>query len=936
MIQILYLIIRLLEIIVSTKVFLKDEFKLMKINENIHGERELETDPVTSTITINNDRFNRRYIRSCGMYLLLFLICIGFYMINMAVEHVYPFGSRSFLYQDACDQYPGILKIFLEWLHSGDKGSFIWERGLGIDIVLNMFYYCMSPFNIIAIVLGPDRVELSMTLMIVLKASCLAPAGLFFFRHSKIRRFAEKGLSEKYITVISMMFGLLYALNSYVVVYNHNVLWLDGLILLPFIAIAVEHLAEGKWQLRYTLLLACAFLFNYYFAFYICLFIVCYFFMQDWKNAKNLWSGVCRFFGWSVMAVSIAGMVVLPSLYAIMNLSSCGNGDYSLPWYRISNLGMFVNSFYPLRQISTGYLFSHNNYCGILVIMFFLLFLFGAGIKCSFKLRYTAVILFLTIGLNMVGLNYVLHGFTITHGLGNRFAFILVFFILMAGYIGMLRLQQVKVWQIISMSGIGITIFLLELFLNKEDANSYSYAAVLLFGISYLILLILYVRKSIRYTTCYVWMIVLLCIEIFANAWIQMPQKYNDERLQSEISASDWLTDYEQLQLAEGERKTALVSQNYMPYSDVNWYSSVANGSIVDVFTSLGISRYQNIEYTYRGVTPISRQFFNVRYVVTDETGVAGGYRLIDRKNEKIDFYEADNLAGMGFLMSKDVLDWSGTAKTEDTSDVFEKGSMAENQNELVKLVTGHKITQNAFTRIDIPEDAVTSAGMDITGQKNGEYSYISTNDVFSAITVNLTAEKDEDLYLECADTKPQCIEVKVNDEVTVSTNYTDSADFYHVGQVKEGDAVQIRMYAIRIRLYTTAVKDQEGTKAFALYSLDQNVVKAFEEYTESHQMTFDGWADNTLNGHITTEESGILYLAVPYNKGFSAVVNGKKVAPVKIGTGLMGVPVEAGEHVITLTYNTPYLMAGICLSVIGILILAGYVMISRKKSSNK
>ena len=175
-----------------------------------------------------------------------------------------------------------------------------------------------------------------------------------------------------------------------------------------------------------------------------------------------------------------------------------------------------------------------------------------------------------------------------------------------------------------------------------------------------------------------------------------------------------------------------------------------------------------------------------------------------------------------------------------------------------------------------------------------------------------------------------------MNDEVTVSTNYTDSADFYHVGQVKEGDAVQIRMYAIRIRLYTTAVKDQEGTKAFALYSLDQNVVKAFEEYTESHQMTFDGCADNTLNGHITTEESGILYLAVPYNKGFSAVVNGKKVAPVKIGTGLMGVPVEAGEHVITLTYNTPYLMAGICLSVIGILILAGYVMISRKKSSNK
>lgn len=910
----------------------------MKINkkENNQAEQEIGTEMTASKIMINNDRTNRRYIRSCGMYLLLFLICIGFYIINMAVEHVYPFGSRSFLYQDAADQYPGILKIFLEWLHSGDKGTFLWNRGLGIDVVLNMFYYCMSPFNIIAIILGPNRVELSMTWMIVLKASCLAPAGLFFFRHSGIRRFAAEGLSERYTTVISMMFGLLYALNSYVVVYNHNVLWLDGLILLPFIAIAVEHLAEGKWQLRYTLLLACAFLFNYYFAFYICLFIICYFLMQDWKSVRNFWRGVCRFLGWSAAAVMIAGVVVLPSFYAIINLSSCGNGDYSLPWYRISNLGMFINSFYPLRQISTGYLFSHNNYCGILVIMFFLLFLFGAGIKRSFKLRYAAVILFLTIGLNMVGLNYVLHGFAITHGLGNRFAFILIFFILMAGYIGMLRLQQVKVWQIICMAGIGSAVFLLELFLNKEDANSYSYAAVLLFGIAYLILLVLCVRKSIRYTTCYVWMIVLLCVEIFANAWNQMPQKYNDERLQTAISASDWLPDYEQLEYVDGERKTALVSQNYMPYSDVNWYSSMANGSTIDVFTSLGISRYQNIEYTYRGVTPISRQLFNVRYVVTDETGVAGGYHLIDQKNEKINFYEADNLAGMGFLMQKDVLDWSGTAKTKDTSDVFEKGSMAENQNELVKLVTGHKITQNAFTRIDIPEDAVTSVGMDITGHKTGEYSYISTNDIFSAIMVNFTAEKDEDLYLECADTKPQCIEVKVNDEVTVSTNYTDSADFYHVGQVKTGDTVQIRMYAIRIRLYTTAVKDQEGTKAFALYSLDPDVVKAFEEYTETNQMTFDGYDGNTLNGHIMAEEAGILYLAVPYNQGFTATVDGKKAVPVKIGTGLMGVPVEAGEHVITLTYQTPYLMAGVCLSVIGILILAGYVLIRRKKSSDK
>ena len=100
--------------------------------------------------------------------------------------------------------------------------------------------------------------------------------------------------------------------------------------------------------------------------------------------------------------------------------------------------------------------------------------------------------------------------------------------------------------------------------------------------------------------------------------------------------------------------------------------------------------------------------------------------------------------------------------------------------------------------------------------------------------------------------------------------------------------------------------------------------------------MEFDGYDGNCLNGHITADKAGILYLAVPYNEGFTAVVDGKKVAPLKIGTGMMGVPVEAGEHVITLTYHTPYLIAGICLSVIGILILAGYLIIRRKKSSDK
>lgn len=73
---------------------------------------------------------NRRYMHGM-MYLLLFLFCLGFYIVNMIINGQYPFGSHSFLYQDAYDQYTGMLQTFLEWLHSGDKSTFcgimVWE-----------------------------------------------------------------------------------------------------------------------------------------------------------------------------------------------------------------------------------------------------------------------------------------------------------------------------------------------------------------------------------------------------------------------------------------------------------------------------------------------------------------------------------------------------------------------------------------------------------------------------------------------------------------------------------------------------------------------------------------------------------------------------------------------------------------------------------------
>ena len=539
-------------------------------------------------------------------------------------------------------------------------------------------------------------------------------------------------------------------------------------------------------------------------------------------------------------------------------------------------------------------------------------------IEWNRKLRYLTVLIFLALAMNQAGLNYVLHGFVVTHGMGNRFAFIWTFLLLSAAYVCLLNIRKIRMWQAGVAFGSCLVLFLLELFFNREETNPNSYVAVLLFIVAYFGLFVFALRKSIKWKTFYIWVVSLWIIELVLNGSYVLSAKGNNRSLTDDIKQTSRETAYAECDLEAGERKTALYSYDYLQLSNTNCYSSMANGSAIDSFASLGLSHYQNIEYTYRRTTPVTALMYNVRYIMTNELGAAGGYHMVAAPDGTYGYlYEADALAGMGFLLDEDILNWSG------------EKSAAENQNELVMLGMGQPELSDLFEKKTLTDDMISFTGLDAAKQGDGVYAYTAQADIATSMIVSYKAEQAEDLYVECSDTRLQGVDVYVNDQQVVSSVYPESAGMIHIGNVNAGDEV-------KLRFATAAVRNESGIKTVALYAINEETVQAFKEYVLKNIMEFDGYDGNCLNGHITADKAGILYLAVPYNEGFTAVVDGKKVAPVKIGTGMMGVPVEAGEHVITLTYHTPYLMAGICLSVIGILILAGYLIIRRKKSSDK
>ena len=91
---------------------------------------------------------------------------------------------------------------------------------------------------------------------------------------------------------------------------------------------------------------------------------------------------------------------------------------------------------------------------------------------------------------------------------------------------------------------------------------------------------------------------------------------------------------------------------------------------------------------------------------------------------------------------------------------------------------------------------------------------------------------------------------------------------------------------------------------------------------------------DSLITGTVQTEDSGFLFLPVPYENGWSASVDGEPVEILRADVGFMCIPVDAGEHRFTFTYRQPYLQQGVWISAGSLLIWA--VIAWRRKMQNK
>lgn len=96
---------------------------------------------------------------------------------------------------------------------------------------------------------------------------------------------------------------------------------------------------------------------------------------------------------------------------------------------------------------------------------------------------------------------------------------------------------------------------------------------------------------------------------------------------------------------------------------------------------------------------------------------------------------------------------------------------------------------------------------------------------------------------------------------------------------------------------------------------------------------------DKVLTFSYTGTQGGMVFLSVPYSRGFTAYADGKEMELYMVDGGLMAVLVPAGTRTIELVYQEPGLSAGIVCSIIGVLLFfvtSWIVPFVRKKLNHK
>lgn len=792
-----------------------------------------------------------------------FFIPVIVLVVIFAQRGIFPFGQESFLRTDMYHQYAPFFSEFHHKLRSGGSLLYSWDIGMGVNFAALYAYYLASPLNWLVILCPKEYIIEFMTYMIVFKTGLCGLSFSYYLK--KHNRTSDFGVG---------FFGIFYALSGYMAAYSWNIMWLDCILLFPLIMLGLERLVKEKKGMLYCVTLGLSILSNYYISIMICLFMVIYFIclliLEGKRRVKDFFISLVQFGGYSLIAGALAAFVLLPEIAALQTTAS---GDFNFPKTYEMYFSIIDMLARHIGNVQTEIGLDHwpNIYCGVAVFLFFLLYLACRKIPVKEKAVYCGLLLLFFASFSINALNFIWHGFHYPNSLPCRQSFIYIFLILSMCYRAYMYLDETpKKHVAIAFWGSVCYVLLAQKFVKDEAYHFIVFYVAILFLAVYAGLIYFYKNPRRSRTTAALLTLAVVAVESAVNTTVTSITTTSRSAYKSDNEGVIELT--KDLKTGNGFYRVDKVDGKtkndgaWMNYPSVSLFSSVASADMTSFFKNVGCEGSTNA-YSIVGSTPLIDSLFSVRYALYNSRQLNPRIQLKDFSGETF-LYENPYTLPLGFMMP----------------DIMETGWKLDLPNPI-------DVQNDLCDALDTPPVFET-----VMGENDGG-------------TFSFTPEKDGEYYIYVMNHQVKSVKMAAREDIKTFDSL-NRGYLVEVGYCKAGETV------------TLENKDNSDGLNAEAYLFKEEGLKAVYERLNAGPFILGVWDDDYLEGNIDAGDGGTMFLSIPYDKGWTALVDGKPVTIKQIYGTFSGLELSAGRHTVVLQYMPEGLKLGAVISASALLLL--------------
>lgn len=768
---------------------------------------------------------------------------------------VYPFGPESFLTEDLKYQYIDFFTWFRHVLTGEANVFYSFAQGMGSNTWGLYSYYLASPFNLIILLFDEAHLTLAIYVIVALKLACMNTAMAWYLR----RRFTLQ-------RTWALALALCYTWSTWTATNLRNPLWLDALILLPLMAWSCRQLLRTGRFIGLSLLVAADVITCWYMA-YITLLFCCLFVLfelavmiyDDGMRPARSWIAgrAVRFTVAILLGLGLSAWTFVPTVLAMM-----GGGAKTA-------VGMFQT--YPTALIRGFLPFAWNIdhapqfYTGLIPLVLAISMLFEKRIDKRLRALTLVFAGFLVVSSVLGPLMYVWCGFRQPNGFYCRIAFLLSFLEIWAAAFLLMRRAACR----------------------AEGSNTRTVSWTEAGGRSACAAPI--ARKLAPFGT-----LVLVLADLGFNAhvcWNQLYINYPQDTHDTYVNDAD--TQVRELKQLDTDafyrvdktynRAGAAFNEGISHgFNQLSTYSSANNPQAVAFLNSLGYSSEGEFSSVYAAPNLVMDSLLGVRYIGTWSKPVASTETTLPHSNVTSPVYYNPHALSLGYPCANG----TNSESTLQGDDPFER------QNALFAELTG--IDRPLYTQLQGVEQARSDASITWAVKLPAHtigYTYAQTG-----------VESDWS----------QSVGLIVGGEMISSEATRFSHNVRAFGE--SGDESTQH----EISMVQGSPETQLPPKSQCLfYALNIDVFEEGIERLQSRQFTPDVFEDGHVEGVYNAEKQTDLVLSIPYDKGWSAIIDGKEVAlSPAFGGGMSQIQVPEGSHRIEMRFQSPGFTVGCAASI--------------------